>query len=109
MISRISFTSKGSDFSRAMVRVTASPGLPRICLTASVTDRPSTLSPLTAVMKSPGFRPALAAGVSSMGEMIFTTPSSVVTTRPRPPYSPRVWSRMSSKPSGVEVVRVRVE
>ena len=37
MISRTSLTSNGSDFSRAMVRVTASPALPRICLTASLT------------------------------------------------------------------------
>jgi hypothetical protein len=48
--SRTSFTSNGSDFSRAMVSETVSPGLPRICLTASETDRPSTLSPLTEVM-----------------------------------------------------------
>ena len=100
MTSRTSFTSKGSVFSRAMVRVTVSPGLPRICFTASETDRPSTLSPFTAVMKSPALMPALKAGVPSIGEITLTTPSSLVTSMPRPPYSPRVWSRMSSKLSG---------
>jgi hypothetical protein len=40
--SRVSLTSNGSVLSRAMVRVTPSPALPRICLTASLTVRPRT-------------------------------------------------------------------
>ena len=48
--SRTILTSKGSVFSRAMDRVTASPGGPRINLTASETDMPITDWLLTAVM-----------------------------------------------------------
>ena len=48
--SRTILTSKGSDFSRAMDRVTASPGGPRISFTASETDMPMTDWLLTAVM-----------------------------------------------------------
>jgi hypothetical protein len=44
--------------------------------------------------------PAREAGVPSIGEITLTTPSSLVTSMPRPPYSPRVVSCMSSKLSG---------
>ena len=100
MISRTSLTVKGDLRSRTMVRVIEVPTAPRICLTASVRFMPMMELPSMAVMKSPAMTPARAAGVPSMGEMIFTAPSSLVTSRPRPPYCPRVSSRMSPKLEG---------
>ena len=41
--------------------------------------------------------PALAAGVPSIGEITLTRPSSIVTSSPSPPYSPRVETCMSEK------------
>ena len=100
IMSRMIETSKGSSTSsRTTVMTISEPTGPRIISTASSSVRPSTLSPSTWVMKSPGSIPALSAGVSSMGETTLTKPSSCVTSIPRPPNSPWVWVRMSSKSS----------
>ena len=48
-------------------------------------------------MMSLAMTPALAAGVSSIGATTFTKPSSMVTSMPRPPNSPRVCTCMSRK------------
>ncbi len=74
---------------------------PRILSTASCSVRPSTGSPSIAVMKSLGRRPALAAGVSSIGDTILTSPFSMVTSMPSPPNSPRVCTCMSRKLLGL--------
>ena len=60
-------------------------------------------------MKSPASTPALAAGVSSIGVMTLTRSFSIVTSMPRPPNSPLVWTRMSLAASGVHVGRMRIE
>ena len=44
--------------------------------------------------------PALDAGVSSIGDMTFTTPASIVTSIPSPPNSPLVSVCISSKVFG---------
>ena len=101
MVSRVSLTSNGSAVpSRCRVRVMSEPTGPRIRSTASFRVRPWTLSPSTWVMKSPGWTPARSAGVPSIGETTLTTPFSWVTSMPRPPNSPLVWTRMSSNSSG---------
>ncbi|MCY1558519.1 hypothetical protein D9M68_954600 [compost metagenome] len=69
---------------------------PRILATASSSVRPCTCAPSISMMRSLAMMPALAAGVSSMGETTLITPSSMVTSMPRPPNSPDVSSRMSS-------------
>ena len=100
MVSRTMETSNGSSTSsRTTVMTISEPTGPRIMSTASSSVRPSTLSPSTWVMKSPDSIPALSAGVSSMGDTTLMKPSSWVTSMPRPPNSPRVWVRMSSKSS----------
>ncbi len=101
MVSRVIETSKGSSLpSRVTVTVMSEPTGPRILSTASLSVSPSTDSPLMWVMKSPASSPALAAGVSSIGETTLTKPFSIVTSMPRPPNSPLVCSRMSWKLSG---------
>ena len=100
MISRTSLTVKGGLRSRTIVRVIEVPTAPRICLTASVRFIPMIEFPSMEVIKSPAITPARAAGVPSIGEMTLTAPSSLVTSRPRPPYCPRVSSRMSPKLDG---------
>ena len=51
-------------------------------------------------MKSPALIPALDAGVSSIGEITFTTPDSILTSMPNPPNSPLVSVCISSNISG---------
>ncbi len=60
-------------------------------------------------MMSLAMTPALAAGVSSIGETTLTRPSSIVTSMPRPPNSPRVCTCMSRKLLRVHVARMRIE
>ena len=52
-------------------------------------------------MRSFAMSPALAAGVSSIGETTLITPFSIVTSMPRPPNSPRVCTCMSRKLFGL--------
>ena len=66
------------------------PGSPRISLTASFIDLSFSDTPSTSMTKSPDFNPALWAGVSSIGEIIFTKPSSIVISIPMPPNLPVV-------------------
>ena len=75
---------------RSTVTVMSVPIGPRISLTASLSVWPTIGLPLIAVNRSPGFRPARLAGVSSIGVTTFTKPSSMVTSIPSPPYSPDV-------------------
>ena len=56
-------------------------------------------SPSICVIRSPLWKPARAAGVSSIGEMTLTSPFSSVTSMPKPPNSPRVWTCISAKSS----------
>jgi len=49
------------------------------------------------VMMSLARIPALEAGVSSIGETTLISPSSIVTSMPSPPNSPRVCTCMSRK------------
>ena len=96
ILSRVSFLSKGSFLSRTMVSVMSVPTLPRILSTASLSDMPLTSWPSILTIRSFAIRPALAAGVPSMGETTLMTPFSIVTSMPSPPNSPRVWTLMSS-------------
>ena len=70
---------------------------PRIFSTAWLSVRPCTASSSRWVMMSLAMTPALAAGVSSIGATTLTSPSSMVTSMPRPPNSPRVCTCMSRK------------
>ena len=65
-------------------------GLPRISLTASLSDMPFVGFSSILMIRSPALTPARAAGVSSIGEMTLTKPSSVPTSMPSPPNSPCV-------------------
>ena len=60
-----------------------------------VTDKKLIESPFIPIIKSPDFIPAFAAGVSSIGETTFTTPSSIVISIPKPPKVPLVFTCMS--------------
>ena len=60
------------------------------------------------MMRSPAITPARAAGVSSMGEMTLTKPSSAPTSMPRPPNSPRGGLHFAEG-LGVQVGRVRIQ
>ena len=82
---------------------------PRIFSTAWFRVRPCTCSSSSWVMMSLARMPALAAGVSSIGVTTLTRPSSIVTSMPRPPNSPRVCTCMSRKLFGVHVARMRIE
>ncbi|MFO1037029.1 MAG: hypothetical protein U1E45_09305 [Geminicoccaceae bacterium] len=93
---RFSVTSIGSSLpSRSRRRPISESMGPRIFSTASLSVMPSTGSPSMCVMKSPDLMPAVNAGVSSMGDTTLTRPFSIVTSMPRPPNSPRVWTCMS--------------
>ena len=70
---------------------------PRIFSTAWFRVRPCTGSSSRWVMMSLAMTPALAAGVSSIGATTLIRPSSIVTSMPRPPNSPRVCTCMSRK------------
>ena len=101
MTSRVNSRSNGScSPSRTIVTTISDPTGPRIRSTAWFNVNPRTLSPSTWVIKSPASTPASNAGVPSIGETTFTNPSSIVTSIPRPPNSPRVWVRMSSAALG---------
>ena len=96
MVSRVSVTSIGSfTLLRRSVSLIGEPTLPRIFSTASCRVRPCTGSPSSAKIRSPDWMPALEAGVSSIGDTTLMTPFSIVTSMPRPPNSPRVWTCMS--------------
>ncbi len=83
-----------------MVRVIREPALPRMLSTASVIDWPLVGLPSICTIRSPGWMPARAAGVSSIGETTLMKPSSLPTSMPRPPNSPLVLSCSSAKSSG---------
>jgi hypothetical protein len=70
---------------------------PRIRSTASFSDRPCTVLPSIARIRSPALTPARLAGVSSIGLTTLMKPLSSVTSMPRPPNSPRVCTSMSRK------------
>ena len=86
---------------REMVRVMGVRGLPRMSLTASFSGMPLVGFSSILMIRSPALMPALAAGVSSMGDTTFTKPSSVPTSMPRPPNSPWVptWSSLKASAS----------
>ncbi len=97
IVARVSFTSNGSRPLRWIVsRMSLLIG-PRIFSTACGKVIPCTGWPSICVIISPGFSPARAAGVSSIGETTLTRPFSIETSMPSPPNSPRVWTFMSSK------------
>ena len=110
MMSRTIVISIGlSAPSRRMVSLIGVLTRPRIFSTASFSVRPRTSSPSISEMKSPASTPALAAGVSSIGVMTLTSSFSIVTSMPRPPNSPLVWTRMSLRGFGIQVGRMRIE
>ena len=76
---------------RLTVRLTVLSGGPRIRSTASFSVIPSTLLPSMPRIRSPGFMPARAAGVSSIGEITVISPSVCCTSRPSPPKWPLIW------------------
>ena len=68
MIWRVSVSTIGSSTpTRLTIRCRTVFGGPRISVTASFRLSPSTVLPFTAVIRSPGFNPAAAAGVPSIG------------------------------------------
>ncbi|MDT4863864.1 hypothetical protein D3C77_203700 [compost metagenome] len=77
--------------------MTLVPVAPRSLSETSETVRPAAFWPSMALMTSPAWTPARPAGLSSMGEMTFTSPPSEVMVRPTPEYSPEVRSRRSPK------------
>ena len=95
MTSRISATSNGLPTSSLRGQRDLCFGGPRILSTASFSVSAVTVLPSIAVMMSPGLKPALAAGVSSIGETTLMMPFSSLTSMPRPPNSPLVWICMS--------------
>jgi hypothetical protein len=96
IVSRVSDRSIGSfTLLRRIEILIAVPTLPRIFSTASCRVRPCTGSPSSAKIRSPDCTPAFEAGVSSIGDTTLMTPFSIVTSMPRPPNSPRVWTCMS--------------
>ena len=91
MMARVSVTTIGAvSFLREMVSVICVFGLPRIFFTASVSVMPFTGISSSLTIRSPGLMPALNAGVSSIGEITLTKPSSMPTSMPRPPNWPCV-------------------
>jgi hypothetical protein len=72
------------------------PTAPRSFSDTWLTVRPAAFWPSIDEMTSPAWTPALAAGLSSIGEMTFTSPPSEVMVRPTPEYWPSVRSRSSS-------------
>ena len=84
-----------------MVIVTFVPGSPRNCRTASCRPIFSVILPLILMMRSPGSKPALAPGVSSIGATTVRKPSlDMLMTMPMPPNLPSVSSFMSSYACG---------
>ena len=66
-------------------------------------------SPSMATIRSPGSRPALAAGVPSMGAMILGTPCTSEISMPRPPNLPVILACDSLNSCLVHVVGMRIE
>ncbi|CFW40749.1 Uncharacterised protein [Bordetella pertussis] len=100
MMSRTILTTMGCGRSaRMIVSVMGDLGAPRISLTASLSDMPLVGVSSILMIRSPAWMPARAAGVSSMGEMTFTKPSSAPTSMPSPPNSPCVAVCISRKAS----------
>ncbi len=98
MMSRVSVTMTGlSAPLRMMVSLILVFTGPRIFSTAWFRVRPCTCSSSSLVMMSLARTPALAAGVSSIGATTLIRPSSMVTSMPSPPNSPRVCTCMSRK------------
>ena len=87
------------SFLRNTVSTIGVSGLPRIFLTASLSDMPRTCVSSSFVIRSPLFKPALNAGLSSIGDTTFTKPSSMATSIPNPPNSPCVPACKSLKAS----------
>ena len=73
-----------------MVRTMSVPGSPRINFTASASDIPFTGVSSSRMTRSPASTPARCAGVSSIGAITLTNPSSMPTSIPSPPNSPLV-------------------
>ena len=98
MLSRTSVTSIGLSWPLRMIfsRIFVLTG-PRIFSTAWFRVRPCTASSSRLVMMSLAMMPAFDAGVSSIGETTLIRPSSIVTSMPSPPNSPRVCTCMSRK------------
>ena len=98
MIARVSVRSIGffSPLRRIVIWSCEFTG-PRILSTASESVSPWIDVPSIVAIRSPVLIPAFAAGVPSIGEITLTRPSSIVTSRPSPPYSPRVDTCMSEK------------
>ena len=65
-----------SSPSLSIVSTISLPGLPRIIFTASMSDIPLTDLPSNLIIKSPALTPARCAGVSSIGDITLTKPSS---------------------------------
>ena len=101
MMSRVIVTSTGLSWPlRMMVSLILVFTGPRIFSTAWFRVRPCTCSSSSLVMMSLAMTPALAAGVSSIGATTLIRPSSIVTSMPSPPNSPRVWICMSRNAFG---------
>ncbi len=99
MTARVSVTTTGAlSPLREMVSVIVVLGLPRMRFTASLSDMPFTGVSSSLMMRSFGLMPALNAGVSSIGEITLTKPSSMPTSMPRPPNWPCVptWSSLNA-------------
>ncbi len=97
MIARFSVTSNGLAVPRWIRSLISLLTGPRILATASLSDMPLTGSLSMATIRSPGLMPALAAGVSSIGDTTLTMLFSMVTSMPSPPNSPRTCTSMSPK------------
>ena len=82
--------------------MTLVPFSPRICLTASIRLICLVSLPSTLMILSPALRPALKAGVSSMGETTVRIPSLTVISIPIPENLPEVSTCSSLNSSGVK-------
>ena len=100
MICLVSSKSNGCfSFSLKILTFTLVPGSPLISFTASLSDLSFSETSWTSMTRSPDFRPAFCAGVSSIGAIIFTKPSSIVISIPMPPNLPVVPILSSEKSS----------
>ncbi len=90
MTARVRVMSKGERPLRTIVSSMLVPAGPRRRSTTSARFMLSVGWPVILRMRSPARMPARAAGVSSIGETTFGTPSAMVSSMPSPPNSPRV-------------------
>ncbi len=88
IIARTSFTSNGAPAPRWIVSVTSLFSGPRILSVISDGVSFCTGWPSNWVMRSPGFSPARAAGVLSMGDTTLMRPFSIETSIPTPANCP---------------------